>query len=152
MGRFAERGGWWVALQLGLLLPAIAVGPLLGEHASGAMRWIGNALLAIGFALIIWSRVALGKSFTAFPRPVNGGVQVASGPYRFVRHPMYTGVMVSLAAWALMFQSPAVAGLGIATAVVLDLKARREERWLEGMYPGYGEYRRATRKFLPFVY
>ena len=152
MSRFSERGGWWVAAQLALMLPAIAIGPWLGEHATGALRWIANAVLACGLALIVWSRVALGQSFTAFPRPVDGGSQVAYGPYRVVRHPMYTGVVLSLAGWALLFQSVPVAALAAATLVVLDLKARREEAWLTGAYPGYAEYMRRTRKFLPFVY
>jgi protein-S-isoprenylcysteine O-methyltransferase Ste14 len=150
--RFAHRGGWWVVAQLALMLAAIVAGPWLGEHASGTMRWIANALLACGVALAIWSRVALGRSFTAFPRPVDGGSQVASGPYRFVRHPMYAAVILCLASWALMFQSLAVAGLAAATLVLLDMKARREERWLAEAYPGYADYRRSTRKLIPFVY
>jgi protein-S-isoprenylcysteine O-methyltransferase Ste14 len=43
----------------------------------------------------------------------------------------------------------------IATAALLvffDLKARREERWLEEAYPGYGDYRRRVRKLVPFLY
>lgn len=149
---FRERGGWWVAAQLALMLPAVVIGPWLGEHATGAMRWIANGVLACGLALIVWSRVALGKSFTAFPRPVDGGSQAAGGPYRYVRHPMYTGVALSLAGWALMFQSVPVAALGAATAVLLDAKARREEAWLAAVYPGYAEYKSRTRKFMPWLY
>jgi protein-S-isoprenylcysteine O-methyltransferase Ste14 len=152
MASFAQRGGWWVVAQLALLLPAIAVGPWLGEHATGAMRWVANAVLVCGIALVIWSRVSLGRSFTAFPRPVDAGAQVVSGPYRWVRHPMYAGVLLCLAGWGLMFQSLAVAALGVATAVLLDMKARREEAWLEATYPGYGEYRRRTRRLIPLLY
>ena len=91
------------------------------------------ALFAAGIALGGWSRFALGRSFTPFPKPVEGGVQVARGPYRWVRHPIYSGITVALLAF-------------------FDMKARREEKWLEAAYPGYAEYRRRTRKLIPLLY
>jgi protein-S-isoprenylcysteine O-methyltransferase Ste14 len=109
-------------------------------------------LVAAGIALVFWSRVSLGKSFTAFPKPLDGGAHVASGPYRFVRHPMYFAVIVFLTGWSVLWESFAGALLTVATFMLLDLKAACEERWLEEAYPGYAEYRRRTRKLIPFVY
>jgi protein-S-isoprenylcysteine O-methyltransferase Ste14 len=149
---FGQRGGWWVVTQLALMLPAILLPPWLGELAAGPLRWIAGALLAAGIALVLWSRAALGKSFTPFPRPVEGGTRVDSGPYRFVRHPMYLAVFLTLAGWVLLWRFLAGAWLPVAILVLLDMKARREEAWLAQAYPGYGDYKRRTRKLIPFVY
>jgi protein-S-isoprenylcysteine O-methyltransferase Ste14 len=103
-------------------------------------------------ALGIWSRRALGKSFTPFPMPVDGGMHVARGPYRFVRHPMYSAIILSAAGWALLWQSVAGAVATAALLLLFDFKARSEERWLEKAYPTYGAYRRGVRKFVPLIY
>jgi len=135
-----------------LMLLAIALPPWLGSLAVAPVRWVAIALLAAGMALGIASRRALGNSFTPFPKPVEGGQHVARGPYRHVRHPMYAAIVTASAGWALLWQSAAGALATIALLVLFDLKARREERWLEETYPGYAEYRRRVRKFIPLVY
>ena len=150
--RFGERGGPWVAAQLPLMLAAVALPPWLDDVAGGAARAGAIALLAAGMALGIWSKLALGESFTPYPKPLEGGHHVARGPYRFVRHPMYCAIVVSAIGWALLWQSVAGATCAAALLVFFDLKARREEAWLVEAYPGYAEYRRRTRKLIPFLY
>ena len=150
--RFIERGGLWLAGQAPLMLGTIAVAPWLGHLAEGPTRVAAGILLAAGMMLGIWSRAALGSSFTPFPRPVESGQHAARGPYGLVRHPMYLAIGLAAAGWSLLWQSWAGA---IGTAVLLvffDLKARREEAWLSETYPGYGEYQRRTRKLIPFIY
>lgn len=149
--RFVARGGLWIAAQGPLMLAAIALPPWFGRYQP-MIAWLGIAMMAAGLALGLWSRRSLGGSFTPFPRPAEGGAQVTRGPYRFVRHPMYAAIIATFAGWALVWGS--VAG-GVATALLLvffDLKSRREERWLEEAYPGYADYRRRVRRFLPLIY
>ncbi len=150
--RSGERGGLWVAAQLPLMVAAVALPPWLDNIAGGGARAGAMVLLAAGMALGFWSRKALGDSFTPYPKPLEGGRHVARGPYRFVRHPMYCAVVVAAAGWALLWQSVAGAICAAALFAFFDLKARREEAWLLEAYPGYAEYRRRTRKLIPFVY
>ena len=150
--RFVERGGLWLLAQGPLMVAAFGLPVWLDTLASGAERGIGLSLFVGGIALGGWSRHSLGASFTPFPKPVEGGSQVARGPYRFVRHPIYSGIVLSVAGWALAWRSVCGAALAIVLLVFFDLKARREERWLEAAYPGYAEYRQRTRKLIPFVY
>lgn len=149
---FRERGGPWLAAQLPLMALAVVLPPWLGELAGGIARWIAIALLAAGMSLGIWSRRALGASFTPFPKPLPSGSHAVAGPYRFVRHPMYLAIVVSCAGWALLWQSLAGAALAAALLVLFDSKARREERWLVDAYPGYADYRRRVRKLIPGLY
>lgn len=134
------------------MLAAIALPPWLGHLADGAQRWVGVALLIAGMLLGIASRRALGRSFTPYPRPVESGTHAAHGPYRFVRHPMYCALILAFSGWALLWQSVEGAIATSALLVFFDLKARREERWLEEAYPGYAQYRERVRKFIPFIY
>lgn len=150
--RFVDRGGLWLVAQGPLMVAAFGIPPWLDALASGPQCWIGFALFAAGIALGGWSRQALGTSFTPFPKPVEGGAQVARGPYRFVRHPIYSGIVISAAGWAIAWHSIAGALLAVTLLVFFDMKARREERWLEAAYPGYAQYRVRTRKLVPFLY
>jgi len=77
---------------------------------------------------------------------------VEAGPYRFVRHPIYGGLVLAGIAVALIRASLPVALLTLALAVVLDVKRRREEAWLVDRYPGYADYRARTRALIPFLY
>ena len=131
---------------------AIALPPWLGALAGGAARWIAVALLAAGMSLGIWSRRALGASFTPFPKPVDAGSHAVEGPYRYVRHPMYSAIVVSSAGWALLWGSLPGAVVTAMLLVFFDLKSRQEERWLEQSYPTYADYRRRVRKFMPGLY
>jgi protein-S-isoprenylcysteine O-methyltransferase Ste14 len=154
--RLGARGEGWVVIQFALLA-AIALSPLVGLIWSGGWRTVGyaagGALLTAGMALIVAGAVALGHAVTPLPKPREGAELVAHGLYRHARHPIYGGVVLLGLGWALVFASV----LGIALSAVLllffELKARREEEWLVGHYPGYDAYRRRTRrKFLPWVY
>jgi protein-S-isoprenylcysteine O-methyltransferase Ste14 len=69
-----------------------------------------------------------------------------------VRHPIYLGVLLSALGWALLKASVVALGLAIGLAVLLDLKARREEAWLDERYPDYADYARRTRRFVPGIY
>ena len=60
--------------------------------------------------------------------------------------------MISAAGWAIAWHSIAGALLAITLLVFFDMKARREERWLEAAYPDYAQYRGRTRKLVPFLY
>jgi protein-S-isoprenylcysteine O-methyltransferase Ste14 len=150
--RFVDRGGLWLVGQAPLMVAAFAIPAWLDDLDTGPGRWIGFALFAAGIALGGWARRALGESFTPFPKPVDGATQVARGPYRFVRHPIYSGIVMSAAGWALAWNSIAGALLALSLLAFFDMKARREERWLESAYPGYAGYRRRTRKLVPFLY
>lgn len=138
-------------LQL-LLLAAIALAPRLGCPACPPwLRVVGMLLLVLGAGLGTWGLWALGPNATAFPRPIEGGELVTRGPYRLVRHPIYAGVILATAGWALMRTS--LVGLALVAVLVafFDRKSRREEEWLSKAYPDYAAYQRRVRKLVPWV-
>jgi protein-S-isoprenylcysteine O-methyltransferase Ste14 len=147
-----SRGEGWVIAQ-GVVLTAVVGSGILGPAWSGTPRaatgLLGVGALAAGAALVAGGARALGRSLTPLPHPRDDSRLVESGPYRWVRHPIYGGLVLATAGWALLTASPATLALWPATAAFFWRKARREEAWLEERFPGYDDYRRRTRRLLP---
>lgn len=90
-------------------------------------------------------------NFSVLPEPRATTRLVTGGPYAWVRHPMYTSLLLGAAGVALGWNTPVHwIALG-ALAVVLDVKARREERLLTHRFADYADYARRTPRFLPFA-
>ena len=149
------RGEGWFAIQI-VLFAVIAAAGSLGPAWSGMTR---GAALAIGLVLIVAGGLFslrgvldLRSSLTPFPRPLPDARLVETGSYRLARHPIYGGLIVGAVGWGLATASPIALAGGAVLAGFFDLKSRREEVWLEEQYTGYDEYRRRTRRLLPWIY
>jgi protein-S-isoprenylcysteine O-methyltransferase Ste14 len=153
---FRERGGWWVAAQA-LMLAVAALLPLLTRPAviddpTDPLRLGGALLLLGGLALAVAAMYTLGPLLTPYPRPLREGEFCTNGPYVFMRHPIYTGVIVAALGWAILWQSwPGVAFAPV-LFIFLDRKAAYEEHWLVRTHADYAAYAARVRKFFPGVY
>lgn len=148
---WADRGGRWVAAQLVLMALAVAFAWLPPGWGSAAtvLVALGAGLALLGALLAGWAWRTLDRAATPFPAPRPGGRLVETGPYAFVRHPVYVGAMVFFAGFALA-TSPAVFVPLAALALLWRNKAALEEDWLEEKYPDYLDYRtRVPRRFVP---
>jgi protein-S-isoprenylcysteine O-methyltransferase Ste14 len=149
------RGGGWVVLQFAVMGLVVAAGfapPHWAAEAHDALSLAGAILALGGGATAVWASRRLGPSFTPFPRPLETGELVDSGPYRLVRHPVYSAGLMLFLGYSLYSSLPALAGTGV-LAVVWGLKARVEERFLRARYPEYGAYAARVRyRLLPFLY
>jgi protein-S-isoprenylcysteine O-methyltransferase Ste14 len=103
----------------------------------------------IGFVILGFSFLALGKSLTAHPIPAKQGELVTDGLYRFARHPIYTGVLALGLACVLSGGLFPHILFFIALVVLLNYKASFEERLLRARYEGYASYAEKTGRFLP---
>jgi protein-S-isoprenylcysteine O-methyltransferase Ste14 len=148
------RGGGWVLGQFALMAAALA-GSFVGgwpQNLEDTFDAIGAVLVVAGAALTTWAARALGSSLTCFPKPRERGRLVETGPYRFSRHPIYSGGIYFFVGWGL-WTSPVAFGLALALAVWWAFKARVEERFLSERFPGYDDYRRRTAwRLLPGIY
>lgn len=148
--RFIRRGGLWVLAQLALLI-AVVVLPRVERHQWRG-TWsaiVGEALFVLGGAAGILAVIALGRSRTAFPMPVEKGVLVERGIYRFIRHPLYSSLILLSVGWGFLWQSGPTLAVAMVLAVHLGRKARREEVWLRQKYPTYAAYEKRVGGFVP---
>ena len=103
----------------------------------------------VGLVVLVLGAVGLGRSLTALPTPVPHGDLRTGGLYRFVRHPIYTGVLALSYGAALPSGSWAVVAAALALTGWLAAKARWEEQQLRRRYPGYDAYAARTPRFVP---
>ena len=118
--------------------------------ASDAAGWVGVLLTAAGVAIAFWARWHLGTNWSGVVTLKEGHELIRSGPYRTIRHPIYTGILLALLGTAVAVGE--VRGL-LALAIAwlsFYIKARREESFLTQEFgPGFAEHRRHTGMFLP---
>ncbi len=133
-----------VAAQMGLLAASGAAGfrgPRWPRTGRRLRRCAGAAMLVGGAVLGGAGARALGPALTPLPTPREGAGLRDAGPYRFVRHPIYGGLLFGAVGAALLRRPAALVPLA-GLAAVLHAKVLREEAMLEAAHPGYADYRR----------
>jgi protein-S-isoprenylcysteine O-methyltransferase Ste14 len=153
----ASRAGHLVPLVVaGLLLwlPTLPGGFLCGQvlPPTPTLYWIGVVVVAAGLGFTVWARVELGRNWSGIVTVKQDHELIRSGPYRWVRHPIYTGLLGG-------FLGSAIARdewRGVLAVVIVFLalwrKLRLEERWMEETFgDAYRRYRSEVKALLPFL-
>ena len=153
-----KRGEWYVVVQVILFL-LVAFGP---RTWPGLPAWtppftwlsfiVGGLLILLGGFLSLAGLLGLGSNLTALPYPKDDATFVETGPYRLVRHPIYSGLILAAFGWALWVNGWLTLGYAALLFVFFDIKSRREEGWLREKFAGYEAYQKRVRKLIPFVY
>jgi len=115
------------------------------------VRWAGVALTLAGFALLQWAQVTLGKSWSDTPRMMKEQALITSGPYQFIRHPVYTAFILILGS-ALLISANWFIGLAWLGMTVLEVASRvdfEESLMLEYFGDRYRDYMKKTGRLLP---
>lgn len=119
---------------------------------NGGVRIVGAVLTALGIAFAVWARRHLGRNWSGRATMKIDHELVTSGPYQFVRHPIYTGVLTAL------FGSGLVNGTFwmvafVAGALVFAWRIRIEESYMMELFPDqYPAYRARTKALIPAVW
>ena len=141
-----------VALQFALLfvLAALAVPNVLHGNIPAAAFMLALASVALAAWTLAHNRPG---NFNIRPAPKAQGHLVTTGPYRWIRHPMYTSVLLGAAALAWTSNLMAAGWASWLTlAAVLLLKSTLEERWMRVKHPGYAAYILWSKRFLPWLF
>ena len=153
-----KRGEWYVIAQF-ILFILVPLGP---RSWPGWQPWsapylqigslLGVILLIAGGGFIFAGVLSLGVNLTAVPYPKEKSTLVETGPYRFVRHPMYCGGILMAFGWALYVQGWLTIAYALLLVVFFDFKSRLEEKWLRDKFSGYRQYQARVRKLIPYIY
>ena len=152
-----DRGtvvGLWVVIGAGIALAYAASRLDLLRVPERVAFPIAIALLVVGLAIRWWAILTLGKFFTVDVAVHSDHRVVTDGPYRFVRHPSYTGLLLAFAGLALATGSLLAApALLVPTAIALGVRIRREEAALRSaLGADYDRYAATTKRLVPGVY
>jgi protein-S-isoprenylcysteine O-methyltransferase Ste14 len=138
-----EKGEYWVLGQtilsvLFVLLPAYP--GLVSDNLSAIAQYSR------------WGVIVLGGNLTPLPHPKQDGTLVTKGIYRWVRHPLYSGVVFAAIAYSAWQWSLTQAIGSVVFLLFFDFKARKEELWLKNKFPDYHSYQLQVKKLIPWIY
>ncbi len=115
----------------------------------------GVTITGVGIALAIYARYILGKNWSGSPTLKQDHQLITRGPYRFVRHPIYTGLVLAIAG-TMVAIVPSIAGIAyiVLIATAFAIKLRFEEKLMLRQFPeAYPGYRAKVRTaFIPLIY
>jgi protein-S-isoprenylcysteine O-methyltransferase Ste14 len=157
---FVKRGRipWSRELRIRAVIAALVIvlvrlGVFRG-HARNTDPWlagVGLALFALGLAFAIWARRHIGRNWGTPMSWKNEPELVTSGPYRFVRHPIYAGILLAGVGSTVALSWLWLTAVLLA-AVYFIYSATVEERYLTEQFPAdYPAYKRSTKMLVPFL-
>jgi protein-S-isoprenylcysteine O-methyltransferase Ste14 len=116
------------------------------------IEWTATLLCIAGLLDALWARVILGRNWSGMVTLKEGHELVERGPYRFVRHPIYTGMLTMFFATALV-QRHLAGFVGVLLMFAsFWIKLGLEENLMLQQFPGrYAGYRQRTKRLIPFV-
>ncbi|MBS1653320.1 MAG: hypothetical protein JSU05_00625 [Bacteroidetes bacterium] len=136
-----------VTVQFGVLIALLVT----------TKQWHFNAasmaLLFLSAALMFWAMLVMSKSrLRVQPIPAPDATMIIAGPYRFIRHPMYSSLLLGSAGLLIMYFS--LFRLLLVLILIIDLlfKLHFEERLLTRKFSNYTEYKAISKRLVPFIY
>lgn len=135
-----------VIVQFACLVGIAVTGPLLGPAPWMAL---GVGALALGVWALLTVRL---QNVQVLPDPKAGARLVRHGPYRWVRHPMYTAVLLGALALVLIQPSALRWLLWLILLADLLIKLYYEEGLLVQHFAGYAEYQAESKRLIPYLY
>ena len=149
--RFSALAAMLVVLLASRQFPEYFRHPLRPPRAAWA--YIGLALTAAGLGFTMWARRALGTNWRALPGLKKDHELIERGPYRLVRHPIYTGLLLAIFGTCLAGGRVWNLSVVVIAALLLIVKLKAEEALLTRRFPdAYPQYQRRVKAIIPFLY
>jgi protein-S-isoprenylcysteine O-methyltransferase Ste14 len=159
-GTRQDRGSFYVVIATSLV--GVATAFVIATHVQGAAlhsaRWpifiVGVVVIVLGIVLRQWSVFVLGTFFTVQVQVREGQTVVDTGPYRFVRHPSYTAIVLSFVGIGVALENwLSLLALMIVPTIGLVVRIRVEERaLLAALGEPYREFSRTRARLVPKVW
>lgn len=151
----ASSRTWWVTSRVLLIALIIFAFRLPASRRpifeSPAIHFAGLLLCAAGIGIAIWARRTLGANWSPVPSIKENHELVTSGPYRLVRHPIYTGIWLAMLGSSLAGSGIWFAGL-VFTSALVAYRVKKEDGLMTRQFPSlYPEYVKKTKAVIPFV-
>ena len=137
-------------LPLVFVVGAILVLGATGNLFSASPFVIAGQVAAV--ALNLWARASFEKGTFRVSAAPGGPSLIRRGPYRFIRHPMYSAALLLIWASIVGHLSLLTIGIGVVVTAVAVARVSAEERLLRAQYPDYPGYAQTTKALIPFVF
>lgn len=142
----------FVTIQIILLIAYIIPVYFLSFNINLYFKYLSLAVVILAFVLIVVSLIQLNKNLTAFPTPKENGILITNGVYKFIRHPIYSGIIISTLFFGIYNTNCWEIIISILLFILFYFKSNYEELMLEKHYPDYKKYKKKSFKFFPFIF
>ncbi len=141
-------------IVLSYLYPSIVRQGLYSAPATDRVLAVAGTLLAVGgIALALWARRYLGTNWSLHPARKENHELVTSGPYRILRHPIYTGMLAGLFGSLLVYLNAFWFYFFVIMGVTILYRVPTEEKLMMQTFPNaYAAYKKRTKALIPFVW
>ena len=143
---------WWAWAQNLLTVVTLVLAPISARESFDAQIVGGAALYLAGAIVGLLGVRELGRNRSPHPQPLTGSFLVQSGIYLVMRHPLYSSLILVTFGWAIAWNSVPALLAAVALTILLDQKARLEERYLTKRFSEYREYAERVSRFFPGLY
>ncbi len=124
-----------------------------GLPVTSTAEVLGAVLCVLGIGLAIMARLQLGRNWSGMVTVKKEHTLITTGPYRFVRHPIYTGILAAIfGTFLALIPSLSAGGVFVLFTAIFYLKLRREEKLMRQTFPTeYPAYQQRVKALIPFV-
>lgn len=151
----AKVKGWFYVL-VQVVVIALIIGLSLRDKSSFELDSVnsvaGAAIVLLGGILALFSFINFGQIVTPNPVPLQNYTLKTSGMYRYIRHPIYSSLLLALLGLVIYCQSMSGLVFWLIGVFFIGYKTRFEEEQLIRKFPEYIAYREHTKKLIPFIY
>ncbi len=131
-------GYWWHPEPVGPILP-------------GIWLYLGIPLAIGGLFLVMAAFLQLNKNLTMLPTPVKNATLITTGVFKYMRHPIYTGIFLIALGYAMVEYNFDQLMIALMILLLFEIKSNYEEKKLTEHFPDYPVYKSKTNKFFPFI-
>jgi protein-S-isoprenylcysteine O-methyltransferase Ste14 len=157
--KLVNRQKWAVTLLQILSLAIVIYGPYCDRRELAVMgdgmavRWVGLGTVFFGFALMNWAVITLKNQFSVDVTIQENHQLITTGPYSYIRHPRYLGLILFLSGTSLVFRSWMALIFAVASVLVLIWRIRDEENLMRQEFTDtWEEYTKRSWRLIPYVY
>lgn len=140
----------FVALQFLLFLLFLRPPIQFQSVEPAAWRYIGVFFIVTGIAAITIAILQLNTKLSAFPTPVKSATLITTGIFKYVRHPIYSGIFLLTLGYAIMQRDLEKFIISVLLLILFEVKSNYEEKKLTEKFPEYKKYKTVSSKFFPF--
>eukprot|EP00274_Cyanoptyche_gloeocystis_P004249 CAMPEP_0196659566 /NCGR_PEP_ID=MMETSP1086-20130531/35638_1 /TAXON_ID=77921 /ORGANISM="Cyanoptyche gloeocystis , Strain SAG4.97" /LENGTH=386 /DNA_ID=CAMNT_0041993603 /DNA_START=40 /DNA_END=1200 /DNA_ORIENTATION=+ len=143
----------WVLGQVGLIVAVLFL-PSIWHSADFLLYFLfGPIAIVAGLAVAAYGVTSISlENLTPYPSPTPDNQLITTGPYAWVRHPMYSGLLLAFFGLSVVTSSPTRLVATMAFFFFINAKINREEQALSKKHPGYAEYSKKVKKLIPFIF
>jgi protein-S-isoprenylcysteine O-methyltransferase Ste14 len=138
-------------VQFILFIVYALVSPMRFFNFSIFLNNLGLIVAIFGLIILTVALLQLHKNLSPFPTPKTNSELVTNGLYRWIRHPIYSGILLFVFGYAIYSQNEYRLIIAVALLILFYFKSSYEERLLKRKFPNYTYYQQKTGRFFPFI-